>query len=814
MTLFLDADIRPLEAGWTLLLTEAGAHESPDTIHRAAARLAAPVPGTVAEALTKAGLFDPHHPVPLEGKDAWYFRSLKGEQPGPAVLRFEGLATITEIWLNGKLELTIESMFEAHDLSLELTGEDELALCFRALAPHLSKRGPRARWRPQMMDSQGLRLVRTTLLGHMPGWCPSIHAIGPWRPISLIRPAAHSIENLRLTADLDEDGTGLLDVAFTYKGPAQDLTLSVAGESVTLTADDAGHYAPRLTIPAVKPWWPATHGEPALHDVSLGLDGTRHSLGLTGFRRIRLDRGDDGKDFALIVNGVKIFCRGAVWTSANITRLPGSTEDYAPWLMMAREAGMNMLRIGGTMAYESPDFFRLCDRLGLLVWQDFQFANYDYPVADETFATHVHNEVTGLLSSLQGSPSLALLCGGSESEQQAAMLGLPPAAGKTPLSQSILPALSASLRPDVPYIGNSPSGGPLPFTVNEGVSHYYGVGAYCRPLTDARLSGLRFAAECLAFAHVPQQMTLDRHLAVPPVHDPRWKARVPRDRAASWDFEDIRDHYLAELYDVDPARLRRQDPARYLHLSRAVSGEVLEACFAEWRRPDSCCNGALVWTFQDLLPGPGWGLIDATGLPKPVWYAARRAFQPVRVSLTDEGLNGLDVHVVNDGPEDTALTLTLACLREGRTPVLSGKTALRLAPRTGQSLHATDVFGAFFDTTYAYRFGPPAHDVTVATLWTEGGDMLSQAFHFPQGRATATAPAQVMTKLVEGPQGWYLQLETDRLQQSLHICLENGRPEDDFFHLAPLTPRRIRLTGTTGRPKGTVEAPGLSPISF
>ena len=794
-----------LSEGWNLVLTDAGTCILPSDVPLTSGFIPAPVPGTVAEALEKAGRFDRTKPQPLNERDAWYICRLVDAEAGEAVLRLEGLATLCEVFLNGQQTLVSESMFEAHDVDVTLLGGDELALCFRALEPKLSEPGPRARWRPQMITPQGLRTVRTTLLGHMPGWCPEVHAVGPWRPISLLRPSAPVIRDLSLRSDLLENGEGRLYASLAAEGDINELVLKCGETEQAFEKDGGGRYTAILKIPDVAPWWPHTHGTPQLHDVSLIVDGAEYALGKTGFRRLSVDRGADGEDFAVIVNGERIFCRGAVWTTADIARLPGGREDYESWLRLAAEAGMNMIRIGGTMAYETPDFFRLCDELGLLVWQDFMFANFDYPKNDKAFNAHVETEVSQLLSHTRLSPSQAILCGGSEIHQQAAMMGLPEQFWKSPVVEEIIPPLVQSLRPDVPYVVNSPSGGPMPFSSNVGVTHYYGVGAYMRPLADARRADVRFAAESLAFAHVPQARTLGQHLLVPAVHSPLWKERVPRDRGASWDFEDVRDHYLQELYGFEPNKLRREDADLYLNLSRAVTGEVAEETYAEWRRHGSGCNGALVWTLQDLLPGPGWGVIDSTGEPKPVWYALRRAFRPVQVLLTDEGTNGLDLHIINESDAALDLTVQVSCLRDGRQIVVGGGRDLVLEARGKQKIACTDLFGAFFDTTYAFRFGPPSHDVTVARLTVPAtGAVIAEAFYFPLGRTKAFHDAEITASAVLEGEDWFLDLSTDRLAQSVQIDLETYRAEDDWFHLAPGSGRRVRLHRRDGVPADVI----------
>ena len=683
--------------GWQMALAAPG---EPMPTH---GWIAAPVPGTAAEALRNAGLWDDTRPTPLHDKDVWYRARFSGT--GRRVLRFEGLATIAEVWLNGAKILDSDNMFLAHDVEVDLRGDNELLIAFRSLDKALEQRKGRARWRTKLVENNALRLVRTTLLGHMTGWHPPVHAVGPWRPIWLLD--RNLDVDLRATLDGDD---GVLEVSLRLDG---DATVIVGDHSAPLSPTADGRLAGTLRLPRVEKWWPHTHGKPALHDVKLRTSSGEIDLGRTGFRSIAVDRDSDGKGFALVVNGVKIFARGACWSAADLVSLAGDRERLTPWLTLARDAHMNMVRVGGTMIYESEDFFALCDELGLLVWHDFMFANMDYPIADPVFRASVEAEAAQFLNRTRPHPSLAVLCGGSEGAQQVAMMGLPPALWTSPLYEDVLPAAAAKFRPDVPYVPHSPGGGDLPFATNSGISHYYGVGAYRRPLDDARRANVRFTSECLAFANLPDAASTGA------------EGPAPRDRGADWDFEDVTRHYARQIYGSDD-----------LDAMRAAPGAAMEATIAEWRRAGSSCWGALVWMLKDFAPGAGWGVIDANGLPKPAWHALRRAFRPVQVALTDEGLNGLGIHLINETSETVRAKLSLRCVGDGDIDTMRREREVALPPRSNQTVSSAELIGSFFDITWAYRFGPPPLTWTEVTLDDAAtGARLAEGQHFLPGRA-------------------------------------------------------------------------------
>ena len=467
---------------------------------------------------------------------------------------------------------------------------------------------------------------------------------------------------------------------------------------------------------------------------------------------------------------------------------------------MFATAGMNILRLPGTSLYESGLFHDLCDELGILVWQDFMFANFDYPIDDPSFRELVEREARGVLRTVAGRPSLAVLCGNSEVEQQVAMLGLDPSLGRGELFGELLPRLAREAGSDAIYVPSAPSGGELPFRSNRGVAHYFGVGGYRRGLDDARRSEVGFAAECLAIANVPDERSLEAAgLAGVTVDDPRWKAGVPGDVGADWDFDDVRDHYLRELFGVDPEELRRSDLARYLDLSRAVSGEVMAEVFGEWRRAASPCGGGIVLWLRDLVPGAGWGIVDSSGAPKAAYHHLRRALAPVAVWMTDEGLGGIDVHLANDRPDPVAARLRVTLFRDLEHRVENVEAEVVLPAHSVARRSVEGLLGRFADASYAYRFGPPGHDVVVASLERDGSrrpELLSQAFRFPAGRPLTCEPAAELgleAVAISTELGPAIRLTARRLVYGLRIVANGGRPADDAFSLEPGGERTVLL---------------------
>jgi beta-mannosidase len=164
---------------------------------------------------------------------------------------------------------------------------------------------------------------------------------------------------------------------------------------------------------------------------------------------------------------------------------------------------MNMLRVWGGGFYEEERFYDLCDRYGLLIWQDFVFACGVYP-EDDVFAENVRVEAVENVRRLRHRASLALWCGNNEMEQgwvdwkwndpdNPNVLSLK--AGYDRMFHHLLPDVVAAEDPDRPYWPSSASSD-IPFAnpngQQRGDTHYWDVWHGRKPFTAYREQFPRF----------------------------------------------------------------------------------------------------------------------------------------------------------------------------------------------------------------------------------------------------------------------------------------------------------------------------------
>lgn len=794
----------PLASGWEFASTGPGA--TPDSA-RGLRFASARVPGTVASALRDNGAWNWGAALNLDASDHWFRCRFHADPAAPGeqiFLRIGGIATIAQVWLNGEPILTSSSMFAPHrpDITHLLRGQNELLIACRSLENALrdSKgRRPAPRWKTRVVADQNLRWIRATLLGRAPGFAPEPQPVGPWRPISLERRRGIALENVHCRVESATSVHFGADVRI-LDDRAHPLSARIVLGGDSWPFDPSGT---ALRIPAARPWFPHTHGEPALYPVRVEFDLADGSLAAfdlppIGFRSVDFDSG-------FIVNGERIFTRGVVWTPPDPVSLCAPEAAVRDRLTRLRDAGFNLIRVAGTMTYEDQSFHRLCDQLGLLVWQDMMFANLDYPFEDADFHATVCLEAERELARLAAHPSTALICGNSEIEQQASMLGLDPSTSRAPFFAVELPRMVDRLCPHVPYIPSAPSGGDLPFRPRSGVANYFGVGAYLRPLDDTRRAAVRFASECLAFSNVPEPEIIDKMTrGISPTH-PAWKRAVPRDASTGWDFEDVRDHYLKLLYSVDPAALRYSDLPRYWDLSRMASAEAMSEVFGEWRRAASGCAGGIILWAADLEPGAGWGILDSTGFPKAAYWLLQRMLRPRAIWMTAEGLNGVDIHVANDAPDALHAQLDVALYHRDRRTAHASRP-IDLAPRETLAAGVEEILGRFCDASWSYRFGPPGHDVIVATL---RADVTTQAFRFPVRPPLERRPMFLSgsAQLLD-PATIELTLASPSLAWGVRPSAPGWIPGDAYFNIEPGGTRRVLL-----HPAGPAKLPAAVTVT-
>lgn len=744
-------------------------------------------------------------PSALDAADGdWWLRTHL-EVDAPAWLEFAGLTFPAEVFVDGAAVAECESMFLPVRMRVD-PGRHEVVVRFGSLSRWLADRRPRGRWRSSLTAAQGLRWARTTLLGHAPVYGDVPIPVGCWRPVRLV-PAGELVD-ITITAD---PGTGTVRVDGSADGPVRVTVLGPDGSEISSAAGTLGL---SVVVPDPQLWWPRGYGDQPLYRAVVTVGDTVLADRTFGFRTVSVDQ--SGGAWQLAVNDVPVFCRGAAWTPPDPVRLSVPDDVVRQHLSQLGQRGTNMVRVVGGMVYEQPAFYDCCAELGLLVWQDAMLATFDPPrELDDVIA----REVTTLLAAHSGNPALAVLSGGSETLQRPEMLGIRAEDRAVPVIDQVLRDVVAP-RGDVVYVRSSPAppdgSDHLAIRPDSGVAHWFGVGGYLRPVADVRSAGVRFAAECLAFANPPSPAAVERHFGSAAVagHHPDWKAGVPRDRGASWDFEDVRDFYVREVFGVDPLAVRRADPERYLQLGRMAVAEAMGRCFSFWRQPGSGCAGALVLSSKDLMPGAGWGLLDVDGAAKAALDVLARVWEPVGVTVCDAGQSGVRIGLHNDSGTDIGGELRLQATDVRGSVVVDAKCDVLVPAHSARTWFDHEITGEFRDLSGAFGFGAPVVDGIDVRWWLPHAGRSARECLVTQPRPGQSASVLRATALRSGPDRFEIEVSADIALRYVTLELPGWTLSDNAFHLLAGVPYTVSARGSGAAPVGWVSSVDtLAPVS-
>ena len=361
------------------------------------------------------------------------------------------------------------------------------------------------------------------------------------------------------------------------------------------------------------------------------------------------------------MNGKEIFCRGANWIPADALPSRATPELTRKLLQAAVDANMNMIRVWGGGYYEQDWFYDICDELGLMVWQDFQFACNLYP-ADQKFLNEVRREVWRQTDRLHHHACIALWCG--DNELIGALNWFPESranrdrylAAYDRLNHTIEQAATGGSRKSINWWPSSPSPGLLSFgdawhDDRSGDMHFWSVWHEGKDFEHYRDVSPRFCSE-FGFQSYPSLhlikkfATSDEDLNIASeVMESHQKNKGGNARIAETMFRYFR---------------FPKDFGNFVYISQIQQGLAMKTAIEYWRSLKPHCMGTLYWQLNDTWPVASWSSLDHGGHWKAMHYMAKRFYAPVAVMAIPDKQGGITIKAVNDRLKAQKLSLILS----------------------------------------------------------------------------------------------------------------------------------------------------------
>jgi beta-mannosidase len=586
-------------------------------------------------------------------------------------LIFEGLDTFATVYLNGVELGSTSNMFISHsfEVARELKqGKNVLAVKFDPVHVHVKDKvqyywsgfSKKRIWTRKAQSHYGW------------DWGPRLVAAGIWKEVHLEKRTFAKIDHVFAKTKSISPEKAIVEVEVDIasfrkdKEYVVDVNLSYGEDNVsTKVKVDRKQATVVLEVENPKLWWTHDIGTPHLYQLQVGLlaDGVKvdnHQEDF-GIRTIEVQRTDENGNpcFTFVLNGEKLFAKGANWIP--IDSFIGAVPDsrYRHLIKMSKDANMNMLRVWGGGVYEKEVFYDECNRLGILVWQDFMFSCALYPDYNKNFMANVKEEIIHVVKRLRNHPCLALWCGNNENDWLYEALFSSgeithPFYGEK-IYHELMPEILEELDPTRLFWPSSPFGGNDHNSREEGDTHNWQVWhGNIEPRTFGEPQTVNYSVEGLSFKNFKNDTTLFASEFGMHASSNRYTLgrNIPKDQFY-WGSEEMayrnkdihhpKGILLMEGYTGVP-----KDLDEYIAYSMLTQAEGLKYGIEHYRRNKPHTSGALFWQLNDCWPGTSWSVIDYYLLPKASYHYARKFYSPVLLTLDHEPGKELKVWVVND----------------------------------------------------------------------------------------------------------------------------------------------------------------------
>lgn len=612
------------------------------------------VPGTVYTDLLRNGnMEDPYWKdnedaiCSLMEKDYEYQCTFQGEETedlSNAFLRFEGLDTVADIYLNNVHVGNAESMHRTWEYPVKEVlspGENTLKVVFHSPLKFIAQAYKKYGNIGNDDTYEGFMHLRKA--HYMFGWDWGAHLpdAGIFRPVFLCSVSHGRIDSVYIRQCHEENKCTL-----KFEG---DCIRETPGEyqwRVLVTAPDGQKYETalsaegegQLVIEDPELWWPNGLGDQPLYQVEAQLlykgnveDTWKKRIGL---RTMTMQRKKDqyGESFAHEVNGKAFFAMGADYIPEE--HLLGRSEEKTRKLLEdCKLANFNVIRVWGGGFYPDDWFFDICDELGLVVWQDFMFACSVYELTPE-FEANIRKEFADNIKRLRHHASLGLWCGNNEMEmfvdERCWVTKASEVRDYLFMYERIIPEVLREYDPETFYWPASPSSGGSfdnPNDPDRGDVHYWKVWHGNRPFSEYRKHFFRYASE-FGFQALPSKKTIETFTDDP--DDWNLFSYIMEKHQRNYGANGKIMNYMQQTYRYPG------DFDTVIYASQLLQADAIRYGVEHFRRNRGRCMGAVYWQLNDCWPVISWSSIDYTGRWKALHYYAKRFFAPVMISCQEE----------------------------------------------------------------------------------------------------------------------------------------------------------------------------------